>query len=188
MHPRAKSETAKQLVKVATETTTETNLAERFVAFNGPHGYFAIAGPHLAAFEDVRDKLLKSYEQTLSERYITKRLFNTIGVLRAAADIGRAEELLDSLLADFQQAVREYLVYVPLVGIRLDVEQVELGNVVILTLTEPLVNKLLGSARTSLPSVDDVVNGTVARYSCLAEKTRALLTVAWLLDSFQLAA
>jgi hypothetical protein len=177
MHPNAKAQFVEQLLGIAQGAKDQAAQYERHVGANIGHGFFAISGTGLETFEAVAQKLLvgEGYEHTVSDGFLTSNLLDVIGELRVQPVKERAAQVFDSFLDILQKAIREFAVYVPIDGLKVDVEEIELGAIRLTTMDAKKLDGVLGSSKHVFagPS-NDVLDRSVALFRCSAEKQRAI--------------
>lgn len=96
-------------------------------------------------------KLLKSetWEKKYSEKYLDDKLRTLLSNILSLKNGNNEEDLYALSLSHFEKLVEEYesftipfLVYVPLVGIKMKIESLELGKVVLRNMTESFIKTL----------------------------------------------
>lgn len=142
-------------------------------------GIFFISGEQLEIFDEISAKIRgkKEFHETLSERFVSTELFQAVGKLRLKADSKNCETLLDELITNLSESIRDQIVYVPLQGIVIagPVQETKFGCVTLFRMDETRLDEALGYSKTVFGNANaDFLGRTVAAFECRAESTRAV--------------
>jgi transcriptional regulator with XRE-family HTH domain len=150
---QAKATLLESLVIIAARATTEPlDHFKRGMSWEGPGTTFTLPEPAAFEFLDFISKLvrMRPWGERFSEEYLQQRL---VPILKSAHADGpeAATPLLDELIEEVETYSIERTVYVPVQGLSLSIDALEIGRVVLRTIEgEPLdgLRRLVESIHT----------------------------------------
>jgi len=114
------------------------------------------------------------WREKFSEKYIKEQLMRRISEIQeAGADTAKAGELYEKLVTDHDNYFKKQIVFVPLFGITMASEEVQLGNIRLVNMTERVIHDLVDNVRTVImgsTSPDDVKKSAFERFRAYVEE------------------
>lgn len=134
--------------------------------------YFTLTDDHAIVFEKMMKSLLNEQKwiHKFSEKYIENRLKQTIAKLldnNTFDSIQNETKILLNELADFHD---EYIVLVPIEGINLQIDKIDLGKIRLINGTNVLVDELLADINNIIISCkepENIKNEMIESYKCM---------------------
>lgn len=162
MNEKAKERLIEDIVNLASNAVDPSAKGDRRTRIISSEGRtFALTDDFVDLCDAVRTRLLKDHgwSEKFSERYLDNLLHKLLADLIEGGNSAGASRALDDLISEFRSYTREHVVYIPLVGIEMSADTLEIGNVVLTKMTEDRLSQLtqdLESAVHSTTSPADV--------------------------------
>jgi len=134
MHPNARRAFIEKIIAIARKASLTGEPSSEFPVHFGRHNVdFYLDSPTAHELQQLYNKLLDtdSCRNLFSEKYIKENIEDILADAVANDDPQNTSEQVDELLAEIEIYNKEFLVIVPLVGVRIDNRKLSLGQVVI---------------------------------------------------------
>src|SRR5579859_6489627 len=201
MHEKAIQDLVEQIIQIANQSTKDISVrekAKRQSKILGAKGFaFCIVDDAVDLYNNLCSKLLKrpDWSSRFSEQYISKkihRLLATILENEATGNTQKIFEYVEQLVTELENFSQEQLVLIPLTGIVMRIDSLELGRIVLRNVTtsyteELIADKKAAISQSNLPSEEKekaiqnlyreaskvFINPTCAEFRVVAEPNRA---------------
>jgi hypothetical protein len=128
---------------------------------------FMLVDDTVNEYEKLLERLLQQegWQEKFSAEYLGKAIQRIVATLLKEGQTESAERLFDQFVDEFETFTREYVVYVPLAGIKLHSDNFSIANIQLRKITDAFIGELFDKAKTvtmltlSPPEVKDAKNG-----------------------------
>ncbi|MBA4312132.1 MAG: hypothetical protein C0417_05840 [Chlorobiaceae bacterium] len=139
MNPKTKTSIIQHLTKLAenaSEPFKETQGHTRHIMSEGVA--FSLSNEFLDSFEDVARTLLQdeSWSEKFSEKYVDDLLQKVLAKTLRDGNTNKLETYLDEIINEFSNYSQERIVYIPLAGIQMSMDELSIGKVVLKKMKE----------------------------------------------------
>jgi len=146
MDPETKDQIVQQIITIVSNRTDPFKPGVRrsqLISANGTS--FALADEIMDLYEELQEELLQrhGWGEKFSERYLENAVQQLLADIAKGGDSANAAECFDRLVAFFESYSQEQLVYVPVVGIEMQVHALPIGRVVLRKMTDALADELV---------------------------------------------
>jgi hypothetical protein len=138
----------------------------------------------------LRKELLEKeqWDKKFTEEYIDKALMDFLFRVREENSNRNALAYFSELVSKIEDYSQEQIVYIPLSGVKLDIESFEIGNVKLFSMTDELYDSLVNQLETTMANSErtaeqkqksiqlwlgDLKDCVCAEYRCVAEPDKA---------------
>jgi hypothetical protein len=137
---------------------------------------FLLCDETLDAYEDVVRTLLKNEDWSLrfSEKFIEEGLNKILLKMTEEKTLSNLRSHVSSFIEDVQVYAKEHVVYVPLTGIQVEANPVQIGNVTIREITDEELVSILESWERHFPNI---AGGAIERQNNVRESQRSIVKV-----------
>jgi hypothetical protein len=116
---------------------------------------FSLSNDFLDIFEDVTRSLLQdeSWGEKFSEKYVDGLLQKVLAKALRDGNPDKIGTYVDEIIKQFESFSQERIVYVPLDGIQMSIEELPIGKVVLKKMTDSNISVLLNEVERTLQSI-----------------------------------
>lgn len=180
-----KLEILKQICHIARNTTNPSTIdlsepkESHKIFLSKTYEQYALVGDILYDFDIVIKRLLEEGEwrDKFSEKYIENTIRDLIFKIRDDMEMIKASSYFSQLIDDLSKYSEQHSVYIPLDNIVMDESEVELGNVLLMKMTDFRADRIIDEYKITesylLQSYDDLRNKVCAIYNTIAEPERS---------------
>lgn len=165
-----------KVIKIAQNTSDPANREFKRGKFLGSEGVgFQLVDEHLDAFEGLIKYILnhKNWSSKFSEKYIHDILRDLIIKLLNDGDGRNAKEYIDEFVEELDTHNVSFTTYIPLIGLRLEHDEQEFGNILLKTIKTEDITELRNSLKAILLTTKnfhkDEIQADEAARACLSE-------------------
>lgn len=144
----------RQIAKQLTEIINHAKIADiepgkRFRYISNEHGSFVVLGEYIEKFDDFIRNLLERYKwsEKYSEKHLTKLIEQTIACILEADEPKEVELYIADIVSTYENYSEEHRVYIPLSGIRLELNKFKIGKVVLRVFNDRIFREELRNMR-----------------------------------------
>jgi hypothetical protein len=144
MNPHKKRHIIQELIEITGKAEDFELAREQPKRFKGANGRFALSDQALSHYREVEKLLLteEDWGAKFSEQYICRAIDNLLSKVEKLANKEEGEPILDQLLQDLSTYSDELTVYLPISGLSMDIDSLEIGNIVLKRATDDFLEHL----------------------------------------------
>jgi hypothetical protein len=152
MHPKQKEHLIHQLNEIARKVVDPV-LSDKIYhsrIVSAEEMTFIMRGEAYQQYSELGRSLLgiADWENKFSEKYIYHAIDKVLAKILKDGTFAQTEDYLDELLGEFATYAKELTVYVPVSGINMQVDKINIGNIVLCRGTDNFIEDLLGRIKS----------------------------------------